>query len=56
MITILHKTGRVGPPGHPVQLARKTTPVNTVDVAVFSGTITSAARGREVQLALKLTF
>jgi hypothetical protein len=32
------------------------TPANTVDVPGFSGQITSAGRGRELQFALKLTF
>ena len=32
------------------------TPANTVDVAGFSGQITSSGRARELQLALKLTF
>jgi hypothetical protein len=32
------------------------TPANTVDVAGFSGQVTSAGRGRELQFALKLTF
>jgi hypothetical protein len=33
-----------------------TTPANTVDVAGFSGQITSSSPGRELQLALKFTF
>jgi hypothetical protein len=32
------------------------TPANTVDVAGFSGQITTSGPGRELQLALKLTF
>lgn len=32
------------------------TPANTVDVAGFSGEVTSAGRARELQPALKLTF